>query len=182
MSVLAWFWPLLAGAASAWFLGTRMAAYLGERDRAARRAEAEGLVARHGAAVGRFLGDAAAPQGLQRLLLAYSDALLDQGIVVRLARGAVAGHVTRMPDAAEYQDLAEAMHQLALTRPDLAEDFARAMTTGLLAALLHCTETAAVSEAVLAAFATTPQRELTFAVTAARLRDQAALGFLPEMA
>jgi hypothetical protein len=82
----------------------------------------------------------------------------------------------------EYQDLAEAAQRLALARPDLAEDFARAMTTGLLAALMRCAEAAAVTDAVLAAFATTPQRELTYAVTAARLRDQAALGFLPEAA
>jgi hypothetical protein len=182
MSVLAWIWPLLAGAAAAWFLAARFAAQARRRRRAAQRAEAEGLVARHGAALARFLGDAAAPEGLQRLLLVYSDAMLEPGIVVRLARGAVAGHLTRMPDTVEYQDLAEALLRLALARPDLAEDFARAMTTGLLAALMRCAEAAAVTDAVLAAFATTPQRELTYAVTAARLRDQAALGFLPDAA
>jgi hypothetical protein len=182
MSVLGWIWPLLAGAASAWFLGARLAAHGRALRRAAQRAEAEGLLARHGAVLRRFLADPATPEVLQRLLLVYSDAMQEQDIVVRLARGAVAGHVTRMPDAIEYQDLAQAAQRLALARPDLAEDFARAMTTALLAALLRCTEAAAVTDAVLAAFATTPQRELTFAVTAARLRDQAALGFLPEMA
>ena len=182
MSVLGWIWPLLAGAAAAWFLGARLAAQGRSRHRASQRAEAEGLCARHGAALARFLADAAAPIALQRLLLVYSDALQEPDIVVRLARGAVAGHLTRMPDTAEYQGLIEAVQHLTLTRPDLADDFARAMTTGLLAALLRCAEAAMVTDAVLAAFATTPQRELTYAVTAARLRDQAALGFLPEMA
>ena len=182
MIVLDWIWPLLAGAAAAWFFAARLAAHQRGLRRASQRAEAEGLLARHGAALGRFLGDAAAPLGLQRLLLVYSDALQEQDVVLRLARGAIAGHLTRMPDAEEYHDLAEAAQRLAVTRPDLAEDFARAMTTGLLAALLRFTETAGVTDAVLAAFATAPQRELTYAVTAARLRDQAALGFLPEMA
>lgn len=180
--VLDWIWPLLAGAMVAWFLGARLAAQRRALRRAAQRAEAEGLLARHGAALGRFLGDPAAPVMLQRLLLVYSDAMQEQDIVVRLARGAVAGHLTRMPDAVEYQDLAEAALALSLSRPDLAEDFARTMTTGLLAALLRCGEAAGMTDAVLAAFATTPQRELTYAVTAARLRDQAALGFLPEAA
>ena len=182
MIVLDWIWPLLAGAAAAWFFAARLAAHQRGLRRASQRAEAEGLLARHGAALGRFLGDAAAPLGLQRLLLVYSDALQEQDVVLRLARGAIAGHLTRMPDAEEYHDLAEAAQRLAVTRPDLAEDFARAMTTGLLAALLRCTETAGATDAVLAAFATAPQRELTYAVTAARLRDQAALGFLPDMA
>ncbi len=182
MNVLDWIWPLLAGAATAWFLGARLAAHGRGLRRATERAEAEGLCARHGAALARFLADPATPVALQRLLLVFSDAMQEQDIVTRLARGAVAGHLTRMPDAVEYQDLAGALQHLALTRPDLAEDFARAMTPGLLAALLRCAEAAAAADAVLAAFATTPQRELTYAVTAARLRDQAALGFLPEMA
>ncbi len=181
MNVLTWIWPLLAGAVAAWFLGARIAAHRRSLRRAAQRAEAEGLLARHGAALARFLAEPAAPAELQRLLLVYSDAMQERDIVDRLVRGAVAGHLTRLPDAAEYRDLAAATQRLALARPDLAEDFARAMTTGLLAALLRSTEAAAVTDAVLTAFATTPQRELTYAVTAARLSDQAALGFLPEM-
>lgn len=182
MNLASWIWPLLAGVAAAWFLALRVAAW---RRRALRERERETALhhlARHHAALARFLGDGAAPEPLQRLLLVFSDAMQEPEIVTRLARGAAAGHLTRMPDAIEYRDLEAVAHRLALARPDLAEDFARAMATGLLAALLRSTEAAAGLDAVLAAFATTPQRELTYAVTAARLIDQAALGFLPEMA
>lgn len=179
---VSWIWPLIAGIAAALFLAARFAAELRRARRASQRLRAEGLLARHRAALERFLGDGAAPLGLQRLLLVFSDAMQEPEIVVRLARGAAAGHLTRMPDALEYRDLEAAAKHLAEARPDLADDFTRAMSTGLIAALLRSTEAAAAMDSVLAAFATTPQRELTYAVTAERLIDQAALGFLPEMA
>lgn len=182
MTPASWVWPLLAGLASALFLAARFAAEQRRARRAAQRQRAMGLLARHRAALERFLGDGAAPTGLQRLLLVFSDAMQEPEIVTRLARGAAAGHLTRMPDALEYRDLEVTAQHLAQARPDLAEDFTRAMTTGLIAALLRSSEAAAAMDAVLAAFATTPQRELTYAVTAERLIDQAALGFLPEMA
>ena len=163
----------IVGAGGA-FLMLLLAWCLGRWQRGRRRIDeldqATTFLGTHIDTLGRFLEDPAAPEGLKQRLVAFSDAMDREAVVVELAEAIRRAGADTPAPTGEAAALRAALDALQPTRPDLVIVFAAAVTTGAAAAFLRWPASAAmIGQTLLVGLATDPDREAFVATAGARL-------------
>jgi hypothetical protein len=148
----------------------RMQAAEKSRTQVAQLVEAAELLESHARALETFLDDPLPSLDLKRLLLSFSDAMADRGIVAKLTEWAASRPLDQSLDSEETLAVQGALDAVRAERSDLVENFTVAVLTAALGASLRWPESAALFSRAFPRMVTTPQRDIVIAVTGARLR------------
>lgn len=174
--------PLLAAAlitVIVWFVRDQSRKKNDERVR--QLDEAAQLLDRHAEALERFLSASAPPRELKALLINFSDAMADKGVVEKVAAWAASRPFKAPVESQEADELCGLLAKLHTTRPDLSEDFAMAIVTASMGASLRWPKSAALFDQMFPRLATTPKRDVVIAVTATGFRSGVPFSLRPSV-
>lgn len=141
--------------------------------------EAAELLGQHAEATERFLGATVAPRELKALLIEFSDAMADKGVVERMAAWAASRPFKAPVESEEADEFSAILARLHESRPDLSEDFAMAILTAAMGASLRWPKSAMLFDQMFPRLATTPKRDVVIAVTATGFRADVPFSLRP---
>ena len=168
-------------AAVIWFI--RMNASNRATERVRQLREAAELLGAHTLVLKRFLDDPAPDAELKRLLIWFSDAMVDREIVERLAEWSASRDASRpLEETDESRRIEQSLAFLREKHPTLADDFAMAIFTAAAGACLRWPESAALFDQAFSRLAITPRRHVAIALTAKSLRGDVPFSLRPVMA
>jgi hypothetical protein len=176
--------PLLAATIIAivvWFFRAR--ANDRAEARASQLAEAAKLIQLHAGLLEQFLAHPAPDVELKRLLVLFSDAVADRGIVEKLAEWSASR--TFAQPLEETDETIRINKSLALLREhhsELADDFGMIIFSAASGACLRWPESAALFDRAFSRLVATPRRDIVIAVTAKGFRRDMPFSLRPEAA
>jgi len=126
----------------------------------------------HYGALEKFVNDPASPIMLCEFILAYSDAIHDEGAAGNIARRFCDDEAVK-PPTGQALDVMRELDGLRNSRKDLVETFDIAVGAGITAMFLRWNSTAALFEKAATRFTTNPGREIAVAAKIVRNESDA---------